>query len=81
MKDTWHKPRTHGQFLKAREVALVRDGYVRRIPAREIAWQLQCATRSIKAHYSKFKKAGVRRVGDPVPAVERHYTSTFEVSA
>jgi len=81
MKDDWHKPRTKGQPLNAREVEMVREGYVRRTPAREIARQLQCATRSIKAHYTKFKRQGVRRHGDPVPAVDRRYRSSFEVSA
>lgn len=81
MKDDWHKPRTHGQFLNSREVALIKEEYRLRTPARDVARHLQCATRSVKAHYTKFKNAGVRRVGAPVPTVNRFYKSSFEVSA
>lgn len=81
MKDDWHKPRTHGQFLNSREVAFIKEEYRVRTPARDVARHLQCATRSIKAHYTKFRRDGVRRVGDPVPVVDRRYKSSFEVSA
>lgn len=80
-RDDWHKPRTKGQFLTAREVAFVREEYAARTPARDVARELRCATRSIKAHYTKFKRAGIRRVGDPVPVADRFYKSSFEVSA
>jgi len=81
MKETWRKHRSKGHRLTAREVAFVREEYIARRSSYEVARELGCASRSIRAHYVKFRDAGIRRNGDPVPVVDRRYRGSFEVPA
>jgi hypothetical protein len=80
VKDDWNKYRTKGQRLTARDVEFIREEYIARRSSYEVARELGCASRSIRAHYVKLRDAGIRRNGDPVPAVDRRYRGSFEVS-
>ena len=81
MKDDWEKHRSKRQYITPQEIDLVREWYLAGMTSYEVARELGCASRSIRAHYVKFRDAGIRRNGDPVPVVDRRYRCSFEVSA
>lgn len=81
MKDDWHKPRTKRQHLTPQEVDLAREWYAAGMTSYDVARELKCASRSIRARFVKFRQEGTRRRGDPVPAIDRRYRGSFEVPA
>ena len=80
MKDDWEKHRSKRQYITPQEIDLVREWYLAGMTSYDVARELKCASRSIRARFAKLRQEGLRRPGDPVPVVDRRYRGSFEVS-
>lgn len=88
-KDDWEKPRPRHVHFTAEEEAVVMAAFKANRPAREVARELKCATRTIHMRYRIMRGdpvvRGHRTLGTRVvqrrPALlpERHYKSDFNI--
>jgi len=60
-KDDWPKPRTPGQKLTAAELDRIKHGFVHRRTIRDVARELQCASRNVTKYYGYFRAEGVEQ--------------------
>lgn len=56
--ENWKKIRSKGDHLSNVEIEKIRDAFEIESPAREIARQLKCSTRTITGWYNKFRNVG-----------------------
>jgi hypothetical protein len=85
-KDDWKPYRTKQQHFTAAEVELITNGFAAGRPAKDVARELQCASRSIQARYKRMTDGPIPRnhstygeVKRPhKPAKQNLYRSDFE---
>jgi hypothetical protein len=79
MKDTWDKPRGHGQHLTEAEIAEIKEAYCAGQKIGFVARKLKCSSRVVSKYYGLFRAEGVtKRVRRPV-ATNRFYKSDFNL--
>jgi IS30 family transposase len=81
-KDDWNKPRTKAMRLTETEISEVKIAFQMGRKVRDIARELQCASRTVSRYYSLFRAEGIaqgQHVRRPVTC-NRFYSSDFEPS-
>lgn len=61
-KDDWPKPRTRGQRLSTAEIEKIKAGFIHRRTIRDVARELQCASRNVTKYYGYFRAEGVEQL-------------------
>jgi len=84
--DDWEKPRSHGQRFTEAECDLVRNAFYADRPARDVARELKCATRTINFRYALLRcetpvrhRTKPRTVRKKIDKESRFYKSNFEL--
>jgi DNA-binding Lrp family transcriptional regulator len=80
-KDDWEKiPRKGSAHFTEAEIETMKAGYRNSRPARDVARELKCSSRSVIERYRAWRQAGMKkRETRTIDRAARFYTSTFAV--